>query len=84
MIFGVPEVAGHHGPEFARNLAIDACRLFETAAFHQAHGGIDDGFRREPVSHSQFKPENIARQMKTRRSAAVLRKAACMSEERRG
>ncbi len=60
----MPEVAGGHGPEFSRNLDIGPCCLFETAAFHQAHGGIDDGFRRQPVVGSGFESEDVAWQVK--------------------
>ena len=38
--------------------------LLETAAFHQPHGGIDNGFRRQAAGNSQFEPEDIARQKK--------------------
>src|ERR1700676_967898 len=64
MIFGMPKVTGCHCPEFARNLNIASRRLLKAAAFYQSHGGIDNGFRREPVDHSRFEPEDVARQVK--------------------
>ena len=57
VVFGVPEVAGRHGPELARDLNIDPRRLLEAAALHQAHGGIDNGFRREPVGSPDSSPK---------------------------
>jgi cbb3-type cytochrome oxidase maturation protein len=38
--------------------------LLKAAALHQAHGGIDNSFRCQPVDRSRFKAENVTRQMK--------------------
>ena len=64
MIFRMPKIAGGHRPKFLRNLDIGPRRLLETAAFHQAHGSIDNGFRRQPVADSRFQSEDVVRQMK--------------------
>ena len=64
VIFRMPQFAGRHAPELARDLDVALCRLLKAAALHQAHGGVDDGFRREPVVGAGFQPEDIARQMK--------------------
>ena len=63
MVFGMAKLAGRHSPKLARDLDVDAGRLLEVAALHQAHGGIDDGFRREPVGRPRLEPEDVARQM---------------------
>src|ERR1700674_487779 len=60
----MPEFAGRHAPELARDPDVDARRLFEATAFHQAHGGIDDGLRRKAVVVARFESEDVARQMK--------------------
>src|SRR5258707_5278574 len=70
----MPEFACRHGPEFARDLYIASRRLLETAAFHQPHSGIDNGFRRKPVGHSRFEPEYFARQEKRADLAASIGK----------
>ena len=70
----MPEFAGRHAPELARNLNIDARGLFEAAAFHQAYGRIDDGFRREAVALARFKSEDVARQMNCADLAPSIRK----------
>ena len=64
VIFGMPQIAGGHGPKLLRDLDVRPRRLLETAAFHQAHGGIDNGFRRQPVAGSRFQSEDVVRQMK--------------------
>ena len=53
MIFRMPEIAGCHRPKF-RAIDIGSRRLVEAATFDQAHGGIHDGFRRQPVVSSRF------------------------------
>src|SRR5262249_31799288 len=46
------------------DLDIGSSNLFEPAALHKTHGGVDDRFCREPVGGARFKPEYIAWQMK--------------------
>ena len=63
MIFRMPEIAGGHRPELARDLNVDAGGLLEAAALHQPHRGIDDGFRGQPVDRSGFEAEDVAGQV---------------------
>src|SRR6266702_6499838 len=59
----MPEVACRHGPQITCNLHIDAGGLFEAAALHEPHGGVNNGFSGQPMDSSRFEPENVTRQM---------------------
>jgi hypothetical protein len=60
MVLGMPEISGSHGPELARDLNIGGSRLLETSSLHQPHGGIDDGFRSQPMDGARFQSEYVS------------------------
>src|SRR6266446_2518688 len=68
----MPQLASRDAPKLARDPDIVVCRLLEAAALYEAHGGIDDGFRRQAMVHSRFQSEDVARQMKCANLAASV------------
>jgi hypothetical protein len=48
------EVACGHDPELVGDLDVGAGGLFQAAALHQAHGGVDDGFGGQAVPGAGF------------------------------
>ena len=72
VIFGVLKVVSGHGQDAADDGGVSVRHALQAFAFHQANGGVDDGFGCETMEIAIFEAEDVAWQMKTADLTAAI------------